>query len=338
MQGIPPMITMRVDDVDGTRALGMPDLEWLTISNEFGFIPWIGIFLESESANFFNILRDLINRNVTTASPHAFAYEDLIYFNIDNAQVFSASDSVIKARDFFINNNLEMSKYLVAHHYLLSSDALTEIKNMGIEFIGTKIPCDRTPGIDYPGEWLNAGPYRIGRYGRGGGGLPHFYADSVNWNGEDFFVSLTEIGDDGGYEWYPIYDVASNTARGVRHLRRALNSMVLPVLFTHENQLEMSADDWRMTLSGITSAVSSYNPVYLSMDNAVQYLRAKENIEITNVTVDNDLISISCSGVNDMETKCYIFSESNNLISSRLITLPQVNSNSISVTIGVLND
>lgn len=338
MQGIPPMITMRVDDVDGTRALGMTDLEWLTISNEFGFIPWIGIFTESESANFFNILRDLINRNLTTASPHAFAYENLIYFNIDNAPVFSAGDSVIKASNFFINNNLTMSNYLVAHHYLLSSDALTEIRNMGIEFIGTKIPCDRTPGIDYPGEWLNCGPYRIDRYGRGGGGLPHFYADSVNWEGEAFFISLTEIGDDGGYEWYPIYDVASNTARGVRHLRRALNSMVLPVLFTHENQLEMSAEDWRLTLSGITSAISSYNPEYTSIDNANLYLRAKENIEINNVTVDNGLVSISCSGVNDMETKCYLFTESGNLISFRLITLPRVTSNSVQVTIGVSNN
>lgn len=337
IQGLPPMITMRVDDVDGTRTMAMDDLEWLKISNEYGFIPWVAIFTESGSANFFGILKDLIDRNLATASPHAVNYDDQIYFNIDNVIPYSVADSVIKARNIFAEHQLTMSKYLITHNYLLDSDALPEIRNMGIEFIGTRVPYDRTPGVDYPGEWLMCGPYRLPpRTGWGGPGVPIFYSGTATWPGGDFFFSLTEIGDDGGYEWYPVQDVASNIARGVRHLRRALNGMFLPVLFTHEDQIISSATEWRQILSGITTAVSSYNPEYKSMDYAVRYGRAKENINITNVTSDNGLVSISCSGINDMATKCYLFTESGSQISYRLITLPQVTSNTTPVTVGVL--
>jgi hypothetical protein len=315
----------------------MDDLEWLKISNEYGFIPWIAIFTESGSSNFFAILKDLIDRNLVTASPHAFNYEDQIFFNLDNITPYNVADSVIKASNIFTAHQLKMSKYLITHNYLLDSEALQEIRNMGIEFIGTRIPYDRTPGVDYPGEWLQCGPYRLApRSGWGGPGVPIFYNGYVDWPGGDFFISLTEIGDDGGYEWYPVQDVNSNIARGVRHLRRALNGMFLPVLFTHEDQIITTASEWRQILNGITTAVSSYNPEYKSMDYAVQYGRAKQNINISNVTSDGGLVSITFSGVNDMPTKCYLFTGSGNQISYKLVNLPEVSSNSSSVTLGIL--
>jgi hypothetical protein len=112
--------------------------------------------------------------------------------------------------------------------------------------------------------------------------------------------------------------------------------MFLPVLFTHEDQIISTASEWRQILNGITSAVSSYNPEYRSMDYAVQYGRAKENINISNVTSDGGLVSITFSGVNDMPTKCYLFTGSGNQISYKLVTLPLVSSNSTSVTLGIL--
>lgn len=341
MQGLPPMITMRVDDVDGVGSQYMQDLEWLQICNEFGLIPWVGIFTRTNSVSFYGILRDLIDNNLATASPHSFTIDDLIYFNYDDNPDFSAPDSVRKVRDIFNANNLQMSNYLVPHHYLLTSDALAEIRSMGIEFIGTNIPCDRIPGLDYPGEWLMAGPFRIGRSGFGWQGTPKFYADSVNWSGNDFFICLTEISDDGppgfGYEWYP--NIGTNDdviARGIRHLRRALDGMELPVLFTHEYYIDLSAENWRQILSEITNVISVYNPEYISTDDALQYVRARKNIKLEDVISDDGLISISCSGVNDTETKCYLFLEDGNQISFRLITLPIVNNNEEPVTIGIM--
>jgi hypothetical protein len=336
MQGMPPMITMRVDDVDATGTNIENNFEWLNIANEFGFIPWCGTFSYTMSPIAINTLRALINSNHATASPHAFGTEDYIYYNVHNLPDFSPSANVIAARNFYTSNSLPMSKYLVPHAYLLSSDALTEIRNMGIEYIGIPIQYDQL----YNGstDWLSCGPYRINRPGNPAGGLPVYYGGKVNWLGNDFFISLTEIRDDGGYEWYPDNgDIATVTARGVRHLRRALNSMVLPTLFTHEYRLaNISTTDWRQILSGLNSAISSYNPEYRSMDYAVQYVRAKVNMNITNVTDDNNMVNISCSGINDMETRCYLFTGSGNQINMRLINLPQVSSTSIAVTVGVL--
>jgi hypothetical protein len=345
MQGLPPMMTMRMDDVKGAWGGSSiaENLEWLKISNEFGFIPWCGTFISNLTQATIDTLRDLINNGRATASPHSINADNFIYSNWDNSAL-DIAQNVRDASNFYLNNGLTMSKFLVPHWYLISSDALTEIRNMGIEYIGTDLPLDLTINT-YPGNWLNCGPYRINRYGYAGYSQAFFYAGNVNWGGNNFFISLSEMRDIktdfgiGGGEWIPTSFVITTSNQAVRHLRRALSSMVLPTLFTHEYQLDViQPAGWRLTLDRITSAISSYNPEYKSMDDAVKYVRAKENINLTNVRVDNGLVSISCSGENDMETKCYLFNESNSVISYRLITLPRVNSSTVPVTVGVLNN
>jgi hypothetical protein len=339
MQGVPPIITMRVDDVDGTRS-PLTDLKWLKICNEYGFIPWCGTFVETSSPNFYSTMKQLVDNGLATASPHAFSYTEFIYYNLNDLEVFDAAANVVAAWDVYEAHSLEVSKYILPHWNLLSSDALQQLWNRGVEFIGNKLPCDP---VEIPGPWLNAGPYKIKRSGWGGTGVPYFYADSVDWVGEDnikdFFISATEIGDDGGYEWYPTgnttQEIAETTSRGVRHLRRAFDSMVLATLFTHEDQIIMPESSWRQIISQVTSAVSSYNPVYKSMDDAARYVRAKVNLEISDVTAENELVSITCSGDNDMETQCYLFTDSGNQISFRLVTLPMVSSTVIPITICV---
>jgi len=109
--------------------------------------------------------------------------------------------------------------------------------------------------------------------------------------------------------------------------------MVLPTLFTHDDYLEMSASSWRTIISGVTSALSSYAPEYRSMDYAVQYIRAKSNISITNVTETETLVNVTYSGSNDMDTKCYLFTGSGNQITHRIVTLPMITSGSVTISI-----
>jgi len=334
MQGLPPMVTMRVDDVDGTGSSPAYNLEWINISNEFGFIPWCGIFTENLTSTTIATLRDLINNNLATASPHAFSYENYIYYNIHNEENFDPAARVGIAKNFFINNQLTMSRYMIAHSHLISEDALAAIADMGIEYMGTPILYDQGSSS----HWLMCGPYRINRDGYVYGNQPLYYAAEVSWPGLDFFNSQTEIRDDGGYEWYPTSDVTSTTARGIRHLRRALNSMVLPTLFTHEFYLgygTISSANLRQILGEIASVItSSYHAEFMSMDEAVKYVRAKTNVVLTNITDDGNIVNISCTGDNDMQTQCYLFTGSDNQITFRLITIPEMNS--VPITVGVL--
>jgi len=76
-------------------------------------------------------------------------------------------------------------------------------------------------------------------------------------SGYRFFNCLAEIRDDGSYEWFPDNDITNTSARGIRHLRRSFNSMVLASLFTHEYFLEeITQSEWREIIRRITSGIS----------------------------------------------------------------------------------
>jgi hypothetical protein len=191
------------------------------------------------------------------------------------------------------------------------------------------------PGRYYEGaQWLNCGPYRINEPGHPDNNRsPVYYADNIKLEGIDFFVHLTEIRDDGGYEWYPMYlpgdNITTTSARGIRHLRRGFDSMVLPVLFTHEYFFEtVPLTDWNTIMSNVTNGIAPYEPVFTTMDFAIQYLRAKTNTRVTNVVVNQNYLDIYYSGNNDMDIQCYLFTEDNGQISFELINLPQLNGNS----------
>lgn len=330
MQGMPPFITMRVDDTDGSGAGVVRNFEWIKICNEFGIIPWCGTFNNDIPTSYIPTLRSLINSNNATASPHAFG-EDFIYFNHNKLPTFDAAANTRMARDFYIENGLKISKYFVPHFYEVSSEALPVIRAMGGEFIGIHMLPDHF--YYSPTPWINCPPYRINRNGMSDARMPVYYGGYVELNGIDFFNCLTEIRDDGGYEWYPDNNVTTTVARGIRHLRRSLNSMVLANLFTHEYFFaSISTANWREIVGQITSAISGYDPEYTSMDYAATYIRAKTNIKITNVTSGPDDIEISYEGNNDLNTRCYLFTEDNGQIDYRFVMLPQTNgSNSVTV-------
>ena len=329
MKGLPPFITMRVDDVNGSAGGVIKNFEWIKTANDFGIIPWCGTFNSEIQTNYIPTLRSLINNNKATASPHAFRSDDFIYFNHYNLPLFDAAANTRNARDFYIQNGLMISKFFVPHFYEINSPALSEIKAMGGEFIGIHMLPDQSYFSDPVPMWINCAPYRINRNGLANSDKrPVYYGGNVNLNGNQFFNCVTEIRDDGGYEWYPDNDVINTTARGVRQLRRALNSMVLSTLFSHEYYFgNISSANWREILRRITSSIAGYSPEYVSMDYAVQYIRARNNIRIIDVQEKSSTTEISCSGTNDLDTKCYLFTEQLGQITYQFVTLPQINGN-----------
>lgn len=338
MMGLPPMITMRVDDCHGaTENTIIEDFEWVRIGNHYGLIPWLGTFNNYLTANSKESLRTLLDNDLATASPHSFGSDEFIYFDHEgggNDPTFDVAANTREAFNFYLENDLKISKYVVPHYYEISANAFPELRNVGVEFISTHMLPDNRYVNDV--EWINNGPFRVNRYGLATEPKPVYYADNIFFNAgnDSLFNCVTEIRDDGGYEWYPSYDVFETTARGIRHLRRSINSMVLPTLFTHEYYLtDISDENWHDILGNITSEISVYNPEYVSMDYAIEYIRAKNNLTITNISDDLNLVYISCTGDNDLDTKCYLFNEFDGVISYRLILLPQIDTGTITVAV-----
>lgn len=355
MQGVQPMLTMRVDDVDGRGGydageIDMKYLEWLKISNEFGYIPWCGTFIDYTTDNFYSILRDLVNSGLATASPHSFDYEDNFIFHPHPGKPddsFDSAENVRRAWKVFADSSIAVSMYMVPHWYVMEEEALAPLAELGVKFIGSYLPYGKFILDEYyPGDnWAMAGPYREVRTGFPGRGNALFYSSYVDWSDNEFFICLTEIQDDGGYEWYPderLDSLQLVISRGIRHLRRAINSMVLPTLFTHEDRLIMSAEVWRGILSEVTSEILDYYPeydiIFKSMDDACQYMRAKVDLKIKNVTTEEGLIAVSVAGENDIPTKCYIFTEEDDQIHFKMITLPKVTDSENPIVISILHE
>jgi hypothetical protein len=72
MRGLPPLVTMRVDDVAGRGELWQKDpLYWVNICNKYQLKPWLGLFIYNLTPKTVDELRGYIQTGQATASPHA---------------------------------------------------------------------------------------------------------------------------------------------------------------------------------------------------------------------------------------------------------------------------
>jgi len=74
MQSIPPIATMRVDDVMGTgrQQWDVSPFQWVKIANKYGFKPWLGLFNYNITPEGVEELKELLSAGWATATPHAF--------------------------------------------------------------------------------------------------------------------------------------------------------------------------------------------------------------------------------------------------------------------------
>ena len=330
MQGMPPFVTMRMDDVSGP-------LWWIHIANEFGIIPWAAIFTDDIDSTEAADLSNLVNAGKTTAAIHAFGTDNFFYFDHYNGINFSdatMANYYATATTWFNAHNIPISKYLVPHYYEIGSNVFSGLQNWGVEFIGTMMD---PSGLEAEAPWMMKGPYRLYETGSAyDRGHNPYYADYMTIPGHPefdgkFFNCITEIRDVTGYEWLGNgrTGVSDAIQDGTKWLTRAFDSMALATLFSHEYTFtgQMSQSGWRAVLQGITNNISNYNPIYVSLDYGCQYARAKYNSKITSYEYNpaTQQITTTLGGYTDMPTKFYLFYEAGGNIQQALIDVPQFN-------------
>jgi hypothetical protein len=330
LQGLPPFVTMRVDDVVGP-------VDWIHTANDFGIKPWAGLFINDISDTTAADLSNLTNSGLATASIHAFAVDDFFYFDHTGSNFPDAvvTSHFVTGTQWHTAHNIPISKYVVPHYYEIGNNAFVGLSGWGVEYLA--VP--QAPGGSYAtSTWLNLKPFRLYENGnandQGDTAHPLYYADYVPISGHPeynnkFFDCMTEIRDDGGYEWYPDNgDINGTVDRGTRHLTRALNNFSLATLFTHEPFiLDMTSDNWRLTLQRITSNIADYHPEYVMMDYACQYVRAIYDSNITTAVYDpaSRVLTTTLAGKTDLPTRFYIFSDQLGEIQQSEASVPAFN-------------
>jgi len=379
MRGLPPLVTMRVDDVAGRGELwGKSPLYWIKTCNNYGFKPWLGLFIYNLNPLAVNELRGYITSGGASASPHAFGrpprsqkgkldlkgyadgdehdfyagfyynpnalplreteYDEFIYFDHQHFKPWSDPEAKrgLDAVDQWYeeNQSLPKSTYFIAHWYEMGANVIGQVsENWGMEFIAQNKAIDRPWHDTVP--WVKQGPFRLHEEPGTStnnpalelrGINPVYYADFTDINGFRFFNCYTEIRDDAGYEWAPDNDVEATAGRGIRQLTRAMNSMAMAVLFTHETDYiyRIRPENWDKELHMIAEGIKSYNPIYLSSDDALKIVRATRTSRIQDIGYSSDehVIRISFAGTSDVSTSFWLFGERQSEITQELIGIP----------------
>ncbi len=323
MRGLPPLVTMRVDDVSGWGLKAGPSpLWWVSTACRYGFKPWLGLFIGELSWQAIEELKGYIAAGQATASVHSFTWYNFFYYDHWNRRPFSdalLADHFRQAEAWYTRHgDFPRSKVVLGHFYELGANGLERLARWGAEFLGTVMdvgaPYDPPEGT----PWLVAGPYRKHEEPRPANETrwPLYYADflpvpSCPSYGRRFFNVLTEIRDNAGYEWAPDNDVAGTVERGVTQLRRALDSMALATLFTHESDYihRIRPENWEAALAGVTAGIARDDPLYVTLDEACRYLRAlrTSRVEASRWDPQTQRLSITLVGQADVPTRIGLF-------------------------------
>jgi hypothetical protein len=323
-QGLPPLVTMRVDDVSGP-------LGWIEAANDVGLAPWVGLFMHDIDGSEAELLAELAAADQVTASVHAYTSSEFFYYDHGNATNWSdafVADGHAEATEWHADHDIPISPFVLPHYYEFGTNVFDGLDAWDVQFVGTVM----SPGSPYGGSssWLPLAPYRRHEGGASSEAVPFTYADYLDVPGhpefdDRFFVCVTEIRDDAGYEWYPDGDVTETAARGVRQLRRALDSMAVATLFTHETYIRsIDEHDWRAIMESIHAQMVDFEPQYVTQEHACAYARAMFETDIAQSNVDpaTGTITLTLLGTADVATQLARFTDDGDDVALDWIDVP----------------
>ncbi len=334
MRGMPHLVSLRVDDTVGPAW-------WVGVANEVGMKPWLGPFIAAMPQSNIAELRFYATNGLCTVSPHSFTAGNFIYWdhtagtNWADAEI---SNRMYFARQWHITNGIPLSKVIVPHTTEIGRNAFPWFQLWGAEYF-TFV---NEPGTSRFSTWLAAGPFRKHVPPRLVTDLlPLCYADFLVLPGYpqftgQFFNATTIIKDDSvDGEWGPNNDVTATAARGVRQLKRSFDSLAQGVLWTHEAFIQtngvgpvatpsITTNNWRAILQSITNQLAAYQPQYVTLDYACQYVRATRTAKLVAATFDpgSGQLSMTWTGRADLNLAVQVYVGAGNAITNLTATLP----------------
>jgi len=358
LRGRPPIVSMRGDAVAGRGGTwGRPALGWVGDCVEAGFKPWLGLFIYNLTREAVGELKSYLRRGQATAFPHAFGrrpigcncafpyYEraprfpvcgmdEFIFYDHERAEPWPDLEvgRRLRAVDswYAAHGRFPKSRCFIPHWYETGENAVRHVVDRwGADFAGIVIE----PGTSYirSTQMLKAGPYR--RHEAADHRRPVYYADFVEAGGRRLFNCLTEVRDVGGYEWAPDNDLPATIDRGVKQLRRALDSMVPAVLFTHETDYirHMRPERFRHAVHAVARGVAGHAPEFLTLDDAARCVRATRTSRLEScrcVPGERHMLA-TLTGSADVATELRVFTGRDEGIRCRRVRVPPFRSGKV---------
>ena len=302
LQGMPPFVTMRVDDVTGP-------LSWTASATELGFKPWLGVFMNDIDSAEAAQLSTLTNNNQASVAIHSFHDSGFFYWNSSDEQM---AQNFQVGTQWHQSNNIPISKYVVPHYYQITTNVFEGLSNWGVRCIGTQME----PGHYYGDPWLKIGPFRTYEDGLSNSNLPVYYADFITVPGypeyDGQFFNLVTEPRDIRYDWADLPELARSIELATKLVKRGLDSMAVATFFTHEyNITPIPNERWRAVLQGLVNNIAAYNPIFVDMDYACEYARAVHGSRISSSLYDpvNYSLETSLVGSSNIPTLFYLFNE-----------------------------
>ncbi len=329
MRGLPNFVTMRIDDAYGPFG-------WVHAANAAGFKPFVALFISNVVETSAADLRTLISDGQATAGIHSFdTANTFFYFNHQAGQAWPDN---VQSNNFYIgtqwltNHGITLSKICATHYSEIGVNAFAGLKAWGVEYV----PIEVVPGtVEYatPGApWVVNGPYRLYEVPQPGQvNWPTYYADWLTVPGHpefdgQFFNIYSEVRDLASCgEWCPDNNVAGSISRATQMAKRALDSMVMATIFSHEGSISpISTANWQAILQGITNSLASHDPTYVTLDYASQYVRATRTSRLVSSAFDpgSGQVTATFSGKTDLDTGVYVFVGADNAITSTFGNVP----------------
>jgi len=102
--------------------------------------------------------------------------------------------------------------------------------------------------------------------------------------------------------------------------------MALAVLFTHETDhiYKIRPEAWAAEMAQVAEGIADYNPIYVTLDEGVRYVRATRTSHLESCRYDPSTGEVVApfAGYADMPTHFFLFTESGDELHARLVDVP----------------
>jgi hypothetical protein len=345
MQGMPPLVSMRVDDCAGGRNR---DWDYVEAIGSVGIVPHCTFMLDEITDSCARRMAQLVKAGRMQVSVHArrSAMEPNAFFWWDHMRNRPYDDAAMQnncadASRFFARYGITPAKSINIHYEEMGRNAIPCFEKLGVEFVASwtdfGMPVyrqDMFQAAPYM-KFRPAGHWAVKPTSASAGHLVYNPRGVMDWlgAGHRFFDSYVDP-IDIKYDWLrkcelPPYQGtfadAGMIADGTAMLKRELDSMFPAYYFTHEVNIDRyDTKQLAQLVRGVWDRLAPYRPEPVSYDDLNRYARAQFTSHMEQAMYDTvtGVVTVRLSGNADIQTRFWVYTGEDEQVRERMERAP----------------